>query len=210
MFKNIGVIGDIHAESTRLKTALEFLQSQELDAILCVGDIVDGTGDVDMCCELLEHYQVITVKGNHDEWFLFNKLRDLPDATQLQEVSRESEQFIEKLQPVGEFATYGGNLLLCHGLGKKTMGKVRDDDFGYALKSNIELQNLINSGKYRFVINGHTHIKMIRHFEGMTIINAGSLLYDDAIIMTINFEKRHLRYYPIGTSVSTRYEDHIF
>ena len=81
MLTKIGVIGDIHAESTRLRKALEFLQTMDLDEILCVGDVVDGTGDVNECCELLREHHVIIVKGNHDEWFLKNTMRDLPDAT---------------------------------------------------------------------------------------------------------------------------------
>jgi predicted phosphodiesterase len=76
MLRKIGMIGDIHAESTRLRTLLEFMQNLELEAILCAGDIVDGKGSVNDCCDLLQKYQVNTVKGNHDEWFLSNSMRD--------------------------------------------------------------------------------------------------------------------------------------
>ena len=172
-----------------------------MQAILCVGDIVDGDGDVNDCCNLLKKYQVVTVMGNHDEWFLTNSMRNLPDATPLGDVNQDSQQFIRNLPLELEINTAAGNLLLCHGLGKKTMAKVRDDDFGYALDMNFELQDLIKSNRYRFVINGHTHYKMVRNFGTMTVINASSLLYEDAGFLTVDFTNRYLQFYTLGVSL---------
>jgi putative phosphoesterase len=201
MLKNIGIIGDIHTESKRLQKILEFMQTLTLDGILCVGDIVDGSGDVNKCCELLQQYNVRIVLGNHDEWFLSNSMRDLPDATPIAGVNEESDRFIRNLPLEMEFKTTSGDLLLCHGLGKKTMGKVRDDDYGYALESNFELQELINKQQYRFVINGHTHYAMVRDFGNMTVINAGSLLYENPCFLTIDFTKKFARFYTVDTPV---------
>ncbi len=47
-----------------------------LDAVLCVGDVVDGGGDADRCCALLSAAAVSTVRGNHDRWFLEDTMRD--------------------------------------------------------------------------------------------------------------------------------------
>jgi len=66
-------------------------------------------------------------------------------------------------------------LLLCHGLGGDDMNGVYPGDFGYGLEVNDVLQGLIREGRYRFVVNGHTHLRMVRSFGGLTIINAGSL-----------------------------------
>ncbi|HEX7555627.1 MAG TPA: metallophosphoesterase family protein, partial [Leptolinea sp.] len=187
MLTNIGVIGDIHAETERLRNALMFLQEMNLDTILCTGDVVDGTGDVDECCDLLREHHVVIVKGNHDEWFLKNTMRNLPVATPVHAVNEVSRRFLQDLPLELEFHTPAGNLLLCHGLGKHTMAKVRDDDYGYALESNFELQELIQSRRYQFILNGHTHYRMMRNFDGLTVINAGSLLYEDAGFQTIDF-----------------------
>jgi putative phosphoesterase len=201
MLTKIGVIGDIHAESTRLRKALDFLQAMDLDEILCVGDVVDGSGDVNECCDLLREHQVIIVKGNHDEWFLKNTMRDLPVATPMHAVNEVSRNFLQDLPLELEFQTPAGSLLLCHGLGKHTMAKVRDDDFGYALESNFELQELIQSRRYQFVLNGHTHCRMMRNFDGVTVINAGSLLYEDAGFQTIDFSTKTLKYFSLGNLV---------
>ncbi len=188
MLATFGLIGDIHAEPERLKTSLLHLNQMNLDAFLCTGDIVDGRGSVDECVRLLQHFDVKTVLGNHDAWFLKNSMRDLPDATQTSDVNENSRQFLSGLPVEREFETSAGRLLVCHGLGKHLMAKVGEDDYGYALDNNFELQDLIEFQRWRFVVNGHTHRRMTRDFGELTVINAGSLLYDDACYQTINFE----------------------
>ena len=49
----IGIIGDVHAEHSRLAAALEFLLNQRVDALICTGDLPDGVGDLGACCDLL-------------------------------------------------------------------------------------------------------------------------------------------------------------
>ena len=193
MLSRFSVVGDIHAEPQRLKTSLLHLQQMNLDAILCTGDIVDGRGNVDECVRLLQEYDVKTVLGNHDAWFLKNSMRGLPDATKASDVNENTWQFLSGLPIEREFETKAGKLLVCHGLGKHLMAKVGEDDYGYALDNNFELQDLIESRRWRFVVNGHTHRHMTRNFHGLTIINAGSLLYEDACFQVIDFSRGVLK-----------------
>ena len=57
------------------------------------------------------------------------------------------------------------------------MASVLPDDFGYALEVKTELHDLIADLDVEIVLNGHTHRRMVRHFQGVTIINAGSLVF---------------------------------
>ena len=57
------------------------------------------------------------------------------------------------------------------------MASVLPDDFGYALEVKTELHVLIADPGVKIVLNGHTHRRMVRHFQGVTIINAGSLVF---------------------------------
>lgn len=207
LVKIIGVIGDIHTELGRLRKALDWLNKMALDEVLCVGDIVDGTGDVNACVNLLRQNQVRTVLGNHDAWFLKNSMRDLPDATPVDTVNLKNSQFIRDLPPEIEYDTPAGRMLLCHGLGKNNMAKVRDDDYGYALDNNFELQELMRSGKYRFVVNGHTHYRMVRDFGGLTVINAGTLLYGEPEFLTIDFPNRIVTIYGLAKDVPDKKEE---
>ena len=117
-FERVGIIGDIHAEAVRLEAALHFLQKKNVECVLCVGDIVDGQGNVDRCCELLKQNNVIIVRGNHDRWFMEGSMRNLSEATQQEDISEASKNFIESLPATQSLETTAGQLLLCHGLSR--------------------------------------------------------------------------------------------
>ena len=70
------------------------------------------------------------------------------------------------------------------------------DDYGYAIEVNIDIQNLIRGRKYRYVINGHTHYKMVRYFGNLTIINAGTLKYEhNPGFLVIDFVQQFVQFY---------------
>jgi len=173
--RRIGVIGDIHTESSRLEAALGFLQTAAVDRILAVGDIVTGSGDVNQCCALLRNFDVATVRGNHDRWFLTGMMWDLPEATSASDISATTYDFLRSLPQTRTFETVAGHLLLCHGLGENDMGRLLPDDTGYALEANEDLQRIIRSHEFAFVVHGHTHQRMVRTFGDVTVINAGTL-----------------------------------
>ena len=195
----IGIIGDIHAEATQLLTTLNFLQNLHLQAILCVGDLVDGRESVDTCCDLLQSNAVVTVRGNHDNWFLANEQRDMREATQPHQVSPAAARFIASLPDTKEIQTTAGALLLCHGIGANDMAKLTPDDYGYALEANIDLQNLLHAQQYRFIVNGHTHRRMVRSFTGLTVINAGTLKREhNPCFATVDFDEKLVQFYDIN------------
>lgn len=195
-FNIIGAIGDIHAEDKLLEKTASFLKSKNVDRILSVGDIVDGLGDAERCCNILICEEILAVLGNHDRWLLKNELRDLKDATRPDSLSVISHSFLSFLPLTREFSTPHGLALLCHGLGKNDMVRLNPDDFGYAIEANTDLQNLIQERKYRYIINGHTHYKMVRHFGNLTIINAGSLQRGcEPGFLLINFVRQFVQFY---------------
>ena len=77
----MGVIGDVHCESETLSRVLDAFDAMPVDAVLCVGDLVDGPGDADATLALLQSRGVQCVAGNHERWFLDGERRDVADAT---------------------------------------------------------------------------------------------------------------------------------
>lgn len=196
--RRIGAIGDIHAEDFYLQTTLELLSGANLDLIMAVGDIADGRGSVDRCCQLLQLYNVATVRGNHERWLTAGEMRNLPDATRQDEVSSESRAFLSTLPNTREYETVAGPLLLCHGLGENDMSGVRPGDYGYALESNLALLKLTLEAKYSFVVNGHTHYRMVRSFDHLTIINAGTLYHEhQPCFLIADFEAGIVQYFDL-------------
>lgn len=188
--ERIGVIGDIHAEETRLASALRLLEGRGVERILATGDIADGRGSVDACCALLEEHRVITVAGNHDRWFSSGAARNLPQATRASAISETSRAYLARLPQTVELATITGTALLCHGLGTNDLGKVNPDDPAQLVDANKDLQVLLASTRYRWVINGHSHRRMVRGFPGLTLINAGTLKREHApCFLEIDFRR---------------------
>jgi predicted phosphodiesterase len=169
-----GVVGDVHAEAEALAIALDHFEAERVDAVLVVGDIVDGAGDASACCALLEQRGAQAVRGNHDRWYLAAAMRDLPDATALGSLDAGAEQLLRHLPATRTFDTPVGPLLLCHGLGEDDMATVKPDDGAYDLENNDALARLVRS-RFRLVVCGHSHRRMVRRFGGVTIINAGTL-----------------------------------
>jgi predicted phosphodiesterase len=190
------VIGDVHAEDLFLEHALDRCAQLEIGSVLCVGDVVDGFGSVQRCCDLLREHGVETLRGNHDRWITEGALRSLPDATAIEQLNARAREYLASLPPIREYSTLSGLLLLCHGLGKNDMTRLGPDDFGYALDTNDELQALLRLAKYRYVVNGHTHRRMVRKFGPITAINAGTLKRDhQPCVLLLDFGKNCASYF---------------
>jgi len=193
----IGLIGDVHAQDDLLSVALEYLAGIEHDAILCTGDIVDGVGDCERCLALLAEHRVVSIRGNHDRWLAYDSGPAISQGSRPAALSKERLLQLRLLPPTLTFDTPAGRLLLCHGLGKNDLRELRPDDTGSSLDANLELQQLRKS-EYAFVINGHTHQRMVRDYDGVTVINAGTLHVDrDPVFATVDFDERVVQFYGI-------------
>src|SRR5689334_8903920 len=62
----IGLISDIHADLKSLRFALDILQGQGVDQIVCAGDLTDKGIDGDAVVNLIRQRNIPSVVGNHD------------------------------------------------------------------------------------------------------------------------------------------------
>lgn len=172
----IGIIGDVHAEHERLAAALEFLGSQRVDVLICTGDLPDGVGDLDACCELLQDAGVVTVAGNHDRWFLQDRVRHVQDAHRREQACAATIRFIESLPKVRTLATDAGELMLCHGVLEDDLAKIWPGSERSASRCSASLDALLQEANPpRFVINGHMHFRTVIDFPSTQVINGGTL-----------------------------------
>ena len=171
----IGVIGDVHGEHERLAAALEFLTAQRLDHIICTGDLADGDGELDLCCQLLDAADVLTVRGNHDRWLLQDRIRHIPNAHQRGHQSDATLAWLDALPTQLQIDTTDGTLLLCHGVADNDLRKVWPGTERMPVERSAELDAIIDSGDVQLVVNGHMHYRVVIDFETLTLINAGTL-----------------------------------
>ena len=173
--KRIGVVGDVHGEDRRLAAALEWIHGQRVDALICTGDVADGPGDIEECCELLRQAGVATVRGNHDRWLLDDRVRHIPDAHRLADLSDDAREFLTKLPRTLSFETLRGPLLLCHGVANNDLRKVWPGTERMPVERSAELDAIVEERKYRFLVNGHMHYRVLIDFPDLVLLNAGTL-----------------------------------
>jgi predicted phosphodiesterase len=194
MLRRLGVIGDVHCESETLGRVLDALETMNVEAVLCVGDLVDGPGDADATLGMLEARGVECVAGNHERWFLEGEQRTLEDATQ--EINRSSRAFIESLPMLRRYTTPHGNALLCHGVGDDDEAWLLPDTRGYALQDIPSLRELMLDETVQFMLGGHTHERMVRVFPGLTVVNAGTIHpKDEQTFTVVDFEAMRVGFY---------------
>lgn len=182
--RRFALVGDVHAEDVRLESAVVLARAVHVEAILCVGDVADGFGDLERTIDILARERVIVARGNHDRWFLTDELRTLVPIQRREECPRAAEA-IRRWLPFLEVSTVRGPLLLCHAIG--------DDDFAVAKARHADAEiraqpawtRLREAGRFRFMAAGHTHEAMVRALDGITILNPGTLKRDDDPCATI-------------------------
>jgi predicted phosphodiesterase len=208
MLSRLGVIGDVHCESETLERVLDALETMKVEAVLCVGDLVDGVGDANATLRMLEARGVQCVAGNHERWFLDGEQRTLENATL--EINEASRAFLEALPKGRKYATPKGNTLLCHGVGEDDEAWLRPDTRGYALQDIPTLRELMLDEDTQFMIGGHTHERMVRVFSGLTVINAGTIhRKDEQTFMVTDFETMRAAFYSAAQGTTGDLIEHL-
>lgn len=193
VIRRVGVLGDVHGEAVALEAALAFFADARVEAVLAVGDVVDGP-DVGRCLALLKDHRVLVVRGNHERWCLAGEMRNLPDATPRLEGGERA--FVESWPKTMRFDTPMGGLLLCHGVGEDDMAELRPSTRGYGLQDIAPLRRLMLDPEVSFMLGGHTHERMIRRFQGLVAVNAGTLVQaHEPCVCTLDFEARRYAYH---------------
>lgn len=62
----LAILSDIHSNLEALKRALEAIESAEVDAVYCLGDVVGYNASPTRCVELVREHCAAVVRGNHD------------------------------------------------------------------------------------------------------------------------------------------------
>jgi predicted phosphodiesterase len=197
-FARLGLIGDVHAEDEALELVLDDFTRRGVDTILCVGDIADGSGDVNRCCALLAERGVLTVIGNHDRWLLADEHRELAAATPRNKLDARSRAFLDALPATRSFSTPYGSLLLCHGVGDDDMAGVKPDHLRHDLERNDALKRVLAGPRFDWMVNGHTHRAMVRRVRHLTILNAGTLhRTDERRAVVVDFPARTATFFEV-------------
>jgi predicted phosphodiesterase len=193
------LIGDIHTEAVLLRKVIAHGRRAGVDAILSVGDIVDGPGDPLACVAQLRGEGALVVRGNHERWLAEGRpMEPYPYG------SAELE-WLTSLPVTREIDTPTGRVLLVHGVGADDSAELDAYTRDQALESLEPLWRVVRAGEHRWMIGGHTHRAMVRTIERLTIINPGTLVLEqDPSFVLADFASGDLEYWTLLPSLQRR------
>lgn len=153
----IGIISDVHGDYDTLMTTLDRLyHHHEVTQVLCAGDLVGRGPEQNRVVEVIRHNHIISVRGNHDEWF--------------HGISGDNTAYLKAL-PLDWRGTFDGrSLFMCHGKpGNNMWGMYRDH------LSETYLNMVMGALKVHVLVTGHTHTPLFMRVRAGILVNPGSL-----------------------------------
>lgn len=175
----LALLGDIHGNHLALAAVLDAAQNAGVDRLLITGDIVGYYFWPVEVVELLEPWDKIVVRGNHEDMLA----RSLDSSEYLEKVDRrygtglrvaldllspDQLDWLAHLPHPSELEIDGVKIMLCHGSPWDV------DQYVYPDADQELLVNCSASG-HDWVILGHTHYPMEHRLGKTTIVNPGSV-----------------------------------
>lgn len=175
----IAIISDIQGNALALEVVFAHLQSEQPDAIVCLGDVASGPEPAAVL-DLLRSHHCLTIKGNMDDVILNPEIYTGEDETlrkysemdqwgneQLTEADRA---YLKSFQPLLTLKFADQVELLCfHGSPKSY------DDVLEATTPDEELSRLLAGYSAQVMATGHMHTPMLRRWQQTLLLNPGSV-----------------------------------
>ena len=174
----IGLISDTHGNLLALDAVLAELEHDDLDGIVCLGDVAVGPQPKETLARVRE-LGCPVLMGNWDAWFLDRppKPEDdlgikLYEITEFwaDQVDEDDLAYIRTFVPQLELSLENGETALCfHG------SPTSWDDFIFATTPDDDLRRMLGDYLAPLMIGGHTHIQLLRRLEHLVFVNPGSV-----------------------------------
>ncbi|HXH87984.1 MAG TPA: metallophosphoesterase family protein [Gaiellaceae bacterium] len=151
----VAALHDVHGNLPALEAVLAEVAAEDVDAIVCGGDVAAGPFPRE-CVERLHALGAVFVRGNAD--------RDLSDWLR-QELPVDAQAYLEGQPHVRVL----GDVLYCHGSPR------RDDEILTKVSPPERLGAALEGVEQGLVIGGHTHVQFERQSGRVRFVNAGSV-----------------------------------
>jgi putative phosphoesterase len=178
--KRFAIISDIHGNLEALTRALEVIDDEHVENIVCLGDTVGYGANPVECLKLVRSRCSIILLGNHDAASIdlavanqFTLNAQLSAIWTFGALDDESKTFLHTLEPTHPL----DNVLLSHG------SPYEPDEWHYVI-SEFDMREAFHAFTQRICFVGHSHIPVIFSEQGETdaiantgrfIVNVGSV-----------------------------------
>lgn len=177
--KKLALISDIQGNLTALKYVLQQIDSENVDQIICLGDVASGAYPHAVVSLLIQR-GIQVVKGNMDDAVLNPQRHDSDDPDVMrfddmdqwasEQLTDSDKQFMRKFVPLMRVQLTDADNLLCFHGSPYSYNDVLDETI-----SDEELNQRIDGYIERFMATGHMHHPFMRVIPRTTILCPGSV-----------------------------------
>lgn len=183
--QRIACLGGIYSNYLALEAALSDIQSQDVDAVFCLGDLGAFGPYPDRVFPLLEHHKVQCIQGNYDDSIgnqrddcqcgytdpRDNYFAQISYEYTLQNTSDKHRLYLQNLPPQIRLELGHYRVLLCHGSPRKV-----NEFLWESTTSTHFLSSLCRDFKADVIATTHTGIKWHRRLpHDQHLVNVGAV-----------------------------------
>lgn len=168
----IGLLSDVHAKPAPVADALSIFKREQVDIIICPGDIAGYFDEIRPVIDLLVETDCRAIIGNHDQTYL---------ETHSEESSTAEYNFLKALPETLEYEIEGKRIYVVHAHPPASQHggiKLLDVDGEMIPQQKEYWQQELKDLDYDVLIVGHTHQVFAELLGGVLVINPGSTLFN--------------------------------
>lgn len=171
----IAIISDIHGNIYALMKALEDIDEQKVDKIICLGDLVGYGPHPNEVIALIRRREIPCIKGNYDASVVdgdFTYIRNTPINSfalpwACDEVRTSNKYYLESLPKSLEYNFNDVNITFTHG-SPNAINEYLYEDADNTIK-------VMNDFTGDVLVCAHTHIPCAKQYGNKLLINVGSV-----------------------------------
>lgn len=173
----IAFISDIHGNLHALELVLADLQQNQVDQIICLGDIASLGPQPREVIARLRELEIPIILGNHETYLLNPQLTEkhhpwlrAAELWCLTQLTVNDLDFLRSFPSQLSFTLNPDTTLLCyHGSPRS------NEELIYPITPSETLNEILAGQAAQVLIGGHTHVQMMRQHKGMMLLNPGSV-----------------------------------
>ena len=175
----LALISDIHGNYTALQAVLQDIRRERIDSIICLGDVATNGPEPKRVIAELQRLGCPCILGNHESALLdpgaamrYQIAPQLLSSLQwtLDQLTKSELDYLRAFKTTLPVALGDGTNLLCY-----HASPLSNTDLLLAMTPAEDLAEMLAGSDAQFFAGGHTHLQMLRQYDGLLVINPGSV-----------------------------------
>ena len=195
MTTRIGLISDVHSSPVALAEALQIFAGQQVDDIICAGDIAGYYEGLLPTIQLLAGSNCTAIVGNHDQSWL-----EKNSAAQSDTDSDEIRNYLQQLPQTLQFSIEGRRLFVVHANPPSEQHggiKLRNRYGEIVEERKADWAESLADFDHDVLIVGHTHQVYAEQLGKVLVINPGSVPFNHSC-MILSLPDLRVETYALG------------